>query len=165
MMIVNTRTPADSSAQIAHQLRCVLSDLAGLREKAARTQVVGRVVAPDLQDRLGGLVESLRLASELATASLRDLDTPSGDVARSPRPRAPVGYGWDSLTRAELQVIRVITAGCTNRQAAARLCLSPHTVNSHLRHVYTKLGINSRVELVRMVLARHRPTGTVQATA
>jgi DNA-binding CsgD family transcriptional regulator len=35
----------------------------------------------------------------------------------------------------------------TNREVADRLFVSPHTVNSHLSHVFTKLGINSRVEL------------------
>ena len=40
--------------------------------------------------------------------------------------------------------------GLTNREVAERLFLSPHTVSSHLRHVFGKLGINSRVELARL---------------
>ena len=40
--------------------------------------------------------------------------------------------------------------GLTNREVAERLFVSPHTVNSHLRHVVAKLGINSRVELARL---------------
>ena len=42
----------------------------------------------------------------------------------------------------------------TNREAAAALYLSPHTVGTHLRHAFTKLGINSRVELTRMLAER-----------
>jgi DNA-binding CsgD family transcriptional regulator len=42
----------------------------------------------------------------------------------------------------------------SNRDVAARLFVSPHTVSSHLRHVFTKLGVNSRVELARM-LSQH----------
>jgi DNA-binding CsgD family transcriptional regulator len=61
--------------------------------------------------------------------------------------------GWAALTPAELDVIRVVVAGCTNREAAALLFLSPHTISSHLRHAYAKLGINSRVELVRAAVA------------
>jgi DNA-binding CsgD family transcriptional regulator len=38
----------------------------------------------------------------------------------------------------------------TNREVAERLFVSPHTVNSHLRHVFSKLGITSRVELARV---------------
>jgi len=44
----------------------------------------------------------------------------------------------------------LVANGLTNREAADRLYVSPHTVNSHLRHVFTKLGINSRVELARL---------------
>ena len=59
-----------------------------------------------------------------------------------------------SLTDSELRVIRVVARGTTNRDAAEQLFLSPHTVSSHLRHAFTKLDINSRNELIRVVLAQ-----------
>ncbi|MFI5615133.1 LuxR C-terminal-related transcriptional regulator [Amycolatopsis sp. NPDC051903] len=59
--------------------------------------------------------------------------------------------GWASLTSAELKVVRLIAEGATNREAAASLVLSPHTVNSHLRNAFAKLGINSRRELAKIV--------------
>lgn len=59
--------------------------------------------------------------------------------------------GWESLTSAELKVVRLIAEGATNREAAARLILSPHTVSSHLRSAFTKLNINSRRELAKIV--------------
>ena len=59
--------------------------------------------------------------------------------------------GLASLTGAEAQVARLVSDGITNREVADRLFLSPHTVNSHLRHIYTKLAINSRAELARLV--------------
>ena len=59
--------------------------------------------------------------------------------------------GWESLTGAELAVARLAAAGCTNRGIADRLFVSPHTVNSHLRHVFDKLDIRSRVDLTRVV--------------
>ena len=40
--------------------------------------------------------------------------------------------------------MRLVSEGATNREVAERLFISPHTVNSHLRHVFTKLGISSR---------------------
>jgi DNA-binding CsgD family transcriptional regulator len=59
--------------------------------------------------------------------------------------------GWASLTGSELQVVRIIAEGATNRSAAEQLYLSPHTVSSHLRSAFAKLGITSRVQLARML--------------
>jgi DNA-binding CsgD family transcriptional regulator len=61
--------------------------------------------------------------------------------------------GWESLTTAELRVVREIVDGRTNREAASVLFLSPHTVDSHLRRVFSKLNINSRVELAKHFIA------------
>lgn len=60
--------------------------------------------------------------------------------------------GWNSLTDSELRVARLIAQGATNREAADHLFLSPHTVSTHLRHTFSKLGINSRIELTRIEL-------------
>jgi DNA-binding CsgD family transcriptional regulator len=48
-------------------------------------------------------------------------------------------------------VVRIIAEGATNRRAAEQLYLSPHTVSSHLRSAFTKLGITSRVQLARVL--------------
>jgi DNA-binding CsgD family transcriptional regulator len=45
----------------------------------------------------------------------------------------------------------------TNRKVGHSMQLSPHTVDVHLRHMYRKLNIKSRVELTRIVLARAAP--------
>ncbi|HET9889467.1 MAG TPA: LuxR C-terminal-related transcriptional regulator [Mycobacterium sp.] len=60
--------------------------------------------------------------------------------------------GWDSLTDAELHVVRLAAEGYTNRAIATTLFISPHTVNTHLRHVFDKLGIRSRVDLTRIAV-------------
>ncbi|MCQ4080909.1 LuxR C-terminal-related transcriptional regulator [Streptomyces sp. RB6PN25] len=57
--------------------------------------------------------------------------------------------GWQSLSDAERRVARLAGEGLTNRQIARRVSISPHTVNYHLRGVFRKLGIASRVELAR----------------
>jgi DNA-binding CsgD family transcriptional regulator len=57
---------------------------------------------------------------------------------------------WAGLTESELAVVRLVARGLTNREVAERLFLSPHTVGQHLRHVFSKLDINSRVELARL---------------
>ncbi|SER10217.1 helix-turn-helix transcriptional regulator [Actinokineospora terrae] len=79
-------------------------------------------------------------------------------VKRKFRREAPAGRsgGWASLTQSELRVVRLVAEGLTNREVASRLFLSPHTVDSHLRHSFSKLGVNSRVELTRKVVVRDR---------
>jgi DNA-binding CsgD family transcriptional regulator len=60
-------------------------------------------------------------------------------------------FGWASLTESERFLAELIADGLTNKQAAARLILSRHTIDAHLRHIFRKLEINSRVELARVV--------------
>jgi len=62
--------------------------------------------------------------------------------------------GWDSLTRTEQRVARLIFEGHTNRSATNILALSSHTVNSHLRAIFGKLAVNSRVQLTRVLMDR-----------
>ncbi|OKH94216.1 helix-turn-helix transcriptional regulator [Streptomyces uncialis] len=61
--------------------------------------------------------------------------------------------GWDSLTGAEEKVAQLVARGLTNRQVAGELFISPHTVSFHLRQIYRKLAIQSRVDLTRIVCA------------
>jgi DNA-binding CsgD family transcriptional regulator len=67
----------------------------------------------------------------------------------APRPRR----GWAGLTASELAVARLVAGGLSNREAAERLYVSVHTVGSHLRSAFRKLGINSRMELAALVAA------------
>lgn len=57
--------------------------------------------------------------------------------------------GWESLTPAEREVARLVCEGLPNKEIATRLFVSPRTVQAHLTHIYTKLGISSRVQLVQ----------------
>ena len=67
-------------------------------------------------------------------------------------------HGWASLTDAELRVVSWVAGGITNRGIAEQLCLSRHTVDAHLKHVYLKLDIHSRVELTVLALQHRLPT-------
>ena len=62
--------------------------------------------------------------------------------------------GWASLTPTERDVVRLVSAGLGNKDIATRLFVSPRTVETHLTHVYTKLGLASRVQLAQEA-ARH----------
>jgi len=61
--------------------------------------------------------------------------------------------GWGALTDAERRVAALIADGHTNRSAAAELGVSINTVGTHLRLVFAKLGIQSRVQLVNVLHA------------
>jgi DNA-binding CsgD family transcriptional regulator len=67
--------------------------------------------------------------------------------------------GWASLTDAELRVVSCLARGMTNRSIAEELYLSRHTVDAHLKHVYRKLDIHTRVELTVLAVQHRVPTG------
>ncbi|MGD1170315.1 LuxR C-terminal-related transcriptional regulator [Mycobacterium seoulense] len=66
---------------------------------------------------------------------------------RGERKRPTSGRG--SLTPMEQDVVRLVREGLGNKDIGARLFISPRTVQTHLTHVYAKLGISSRVELIK----------------
>lgn len=91
--------------------------------------------------RIGALRGAARIR-----ARLRRLGVRRRHWTRAERPAS----GWSSLTDTERNVAALAARGLTNRQVAARMFVSPHTVKFHLRQVFRKLGIGSRVELARL---------------
>jgi DNA-binding CsgD family transcriptional regulator len=84
----------------------------------------------------------------------------AGDAGPAPdpetaAPRTASGPGeppaLTGLTAQQAHIARMVAEGATNREIAARLLLSPRTIDHHLRNVFTRLGIRSRVELARMI--------------
>lgn len=63
---------------------------------------------------------------------------------------------WLTLTGAEVRVAHLVASGMTNRATAQELTVSCHTVDAHLKHMYVKLGIHSRVQLTVLAL-QHGP--------
>lgn len=101
------------------------------------------------------MVPLVKRAARDVERRLTDGCTPSaGDDGRTGITIHEERAGWARLTRAELGVAAVIAEGATNREAAARLYLSPHTIDFHLRQIFRKLGVTSRVELTRLLLTR-----------
>jgi FixJ family two-component response regulator len=80
----------------------------------------------------------------------RALTRPSADPPAEPDwDRVRKTYG---LTRRQLDIVREICGtGKTNRELAERLCLSPHTVKSHLKAAYAKLGVSTRAQLIQRI--------------
>jgi pimeloyl-ACP methyl ester carboxylesterase/DNA-binding CsgD family transcriptional regulator len=75
-------------------------------------------------------------------------DTEVGAAIRQvkQRRRRP-SAGWEALTHAELDVVRLLADGLTNREIAQRLYISPRTVQAHVAHIFTKLGVSRRSEV------------------
>jgi DNA-binding NarL/FixJ family response regulator len=64
------------------------------------------------------------------------------------------GDAAEPLTQRELEVLRLIARGTTNREAARRLFISEASVKAHLLHVYAKLGVNDRAAAVAAAYER-----------
>jgi DNA-binding NarL/FixJ family response regulator len=123
----------------------------GLLEAARLARSLGDVSAAQrLAEEAAAVLEAIDAGEEaMARALLRDL---AGGVRR-PTPKRPRS-GWESLTATELRVVAAVVDGCSNPQVAERLFVSRHTVESHLKHIYVKLGITSRVELAAEAVRR-----------
>jgi DNA-binding CsgD family transcriptional regulator len=88
---------------------------------------------------------------EVAFAEGSALSTPEAIAyaQRGKGERRRPTMGWSSLTPAERDVVRLVCDGLANKEIATRLLVSPRTVQTHLTHVYTKLNLTSRVQLVQ----------------
>ncbi|MGW2102949.1 AAA family ATPase [Streptomyces olivaceoviridis] len=104
----------------------------------------------------GAQRDARRVHGRLRKLGIRPLGAACAAAPAVPEPE------WRGLTRSELGVVRLIAHGATNREAAERLFLSPHTVNTHLRHAFEKLGVRSRVQLARLY-AREVDSAAVSA--
>ena len=116
----------------------------------------GRDHLPWVGDWASVAAEILAFTAQVAPAGTRPRHGPPG--ARPSRPLV----GWPSLTEAELPVVQLAAEGHTNADIAARLCLSRYTVETHLKHVFAKLGLESRAELAALAASQpedaHRNT-------
>ena len=100
---------------------------------------------------------ALRYRQE-ADHELRKLGRP---LHRRTRPGKADGTGVDTLTERELELARLVVDRRTNPEIAAALFLSQKTVETHLRNMFRKLGVSSRVELARAVEQADRDSAGV----
>lgn len=96
----------------------------------------------------------LRLDLRRAEATLRTWGVRRGRRSRHTRATS----GWEALTTTELEVAALVAEGLSNPAAAQRMYISRRTVDAHLSHIYTKLGMVSRTQLAAEVV-RRRATG------
>jgi DNA-binding CsgD family transcriptional regulator/DNA-binding Lrp family transcriptional regulator len=118
--------------------------LAHQRQGTADSGIDALTQALVLFVRAGATRDAARLRSRLRALGVRRR------VATAEKPAT----GWAAMTKSELAVAELVASGLTNREIAERLFVSPHTVNTHLRQVFAKLEVNSRVDLTRLAMER-----------
>jgi two-component system, NarL family, nitrate/nitrite response regulator NarL len=129
----------DDEFRVAEALR------AGAHGYLVKTSKMSEVIEGIRRSAAGGAALSPRIAG----AVVRAMRKPSGQ-----------GTGaLDALTTRERQVLRLLAMGVSTREAAARLTISPKTVETHRVRIYTKLGCKSAVELTRIAVR----TGMIEA--
>jgi DNA-binding NarL/FixJ family response regulator len=90
-------------------------------------------------------------------AGSREIALAVETLASAPTVRVVNARGLSLLSKRELQVVRCLAEGLSNREIAERLKLSQHTVKNHLFRVFDKLGVSSRIELLFMTLSEDSP--------
>ena len=101
-----------------------------------------------------GLYEELGAAD--GAARVRARLRAEGTRLRHWSPADRPALGWASLTDTERRIAELVAEGHSNRQVAAQMFLSSHTIAFHLRHVFWKLDVSSRVQLARLAAERVR---------
>jgi DNA-binding CsgD family transcriptional regulator len=110
-----------------------------LAERGRSDEAIGLLgEAVDVYEHLGAVRDVAR-----ADAALRSLGVRRGRRGSRRRPAT----GWDSLTPTERKVVRLAAEGLTNAQIGEQLFISRRTVETHLSHVFGKVGVSSRVQL------------------
>ncbi len=166
-------TAASAGAYIAvpDPLECLAALAVGAGNHREAARLFG---AADTIRQRGGLVrfKSFDAFFEFSVAALRDAmgekdfesawaegaalstDEAIAYAQRRRGERKRPSSGWASLTPTERDVVRLVSEGLANNDIATRLFVSPRTVQTHLTHVYSKLGLTSRVQLAQEA-ARH----------
>jgi DNA-binding NarL/FixJ family response regulator len=128
------------------------------RTQTAFSTRVGQLAMEDARHRLGAAAYDLLWAEgegdrlEVAVAAACELAetlmalTSKSTVAASPE-------GWPGgLSEREVEVLRLVARGRTNAEVAADLFISRRTVDSHMRRIYDRLGLDTRADVVRFAI-------------
>jgi DNA-binding CsgD family transcriptional regulator len=110
-----------------------------LHRDRASEAIAALLEAAEIYQRVGAVASGRAVANLLRGRRIRGIRL----APPAPRPHT----GWAALTPTELRVVDLISTGHANRSAAAELGVSTNTVNTHLRAVFRKLGVKSRVQL------------------
>lgn len=120
--------------------------------------LAGTVLYDELTTDTRGSVEdaaaTLRELAERGGLDPRDVDAVLGGVGTVPGRRGRTPSWPAGLTDREVDVLRMLARGLTNRQIATRLGISVTTVGTHVEHVYNKAGVRSRAAATLFAMQR-----------
>jgi DNA-binding CsgD family transcriptional regulator len=139
ILLASAKAYVESPRPLQRAAACVDAAVALGRQGRASEATPLFETALDFYELVGATRDIARV-----TAAMRELGIRRGARGRRQRPTV----GWDSLTKSEMDVVRLVATGLRNADVADRLFISPRTVQTHLSHVFAKLGISSRAELV-----------------
>ncbi|QLL06540.1 helix-turn-helix transcriptional regulator [Mycobacterium vicinigordonae] len=140
---------AADGGNYAHAAR-LLGAADGIRQRTGDVRFP--MYQPDYDATLQTVIEVLGrsdLDAYWVEGSALSTEEAIGYAQRGRGERKRPSSGWGSLTPMELDVVRLVAEGLGNKEIGARLFISPRTVQTHLTHVYAKLGLSSRVQLVQ----------------
>jgi DNA-binding CsgD family transcriptional regulator len=154
--------PAERTGVVLRSARDVVESDAVLRTRASSEELHAVLCADrGLRERsIEHLREALasydQLGSARDSARVRSLLRDLGVRVRHWTYEQRASSGWQSLTATERQISELVALGLTNREVAAEMFISSHTVAFHLRQVFRKLEVRSRVELARLAVEREQ---------
>lgn len=157
-------TPRSALEQAERAVRCAESAAAAVQ--ASRARIVAGRAAAAAGDAESAAVWLERAEAELAAmGAIRFRDEAARELRRLGRHvgarhrRAGGGSGLASLSGRELEIAELVALGRTNREIAGELFLSEKTIESHLRKVFSKLGVSGRVAVAEAVGRERSPEG------
>jgi DNA-binding NarL/FixJ family response regulator len=98
------------------------------------------------------LVGGAPISAVLARMLLRKFRSPSTEAPSESYPGQPVKR--ELLSEREMDVLRLVAQGYLNKEIAYKLNISPHTVGSHVKNLYLKLSVHTKVQVVRAAQER-----------
>jgi DNA-binding NarL/FixJ family response regulator len=176
---VDLRLPTALAARTRAAVLLARGDAAGAVRAAEESLAAGAAIGAKLQVACSRALLGRALAAEGdrkgAVAALREAETELdacgsvrmrdetrrelrklGARAEARGPAAGEGSGVAALTKREREISELIADRMTNKQIAARLFLSEKTIESHIRNVFNRLGVSSRVEVARAIERERR---------
>ncbi|MDT7783000.1 MAG: hypothetical protein QOF58_1419 [Pseudonocardiales bacterium] len=128
-----------------------------LQQALALEEAAARLAKTDASRARATFVDAMKIYEDLgATWDLRRAESRlrALGIRRGPRSlHRRATSGWDALTPAEVRIAGLVAKGLSNPDIAGELFLSRRTVQTHVSNILTKLGLSSRLEIVRGAVA------------